>query len=88
MRLHVKILAFWQNPPWKKNDISQETGCNSLLLYLDLGNKEKLNWLDIKNQRNLKSKDEFVCLHVKTLAFYKTKDYFKCTSRTQEPREG
>ena len=36
--------------------ISQETSCNSLLLYLNPGNKEKLNWLDIKKQRNLNKK--------------------------------
>jgi hypothetical protein len=37
-------------------DISQETSCGSLLPYLDLGNKEKWNWLDIKKQRNLKAR--------------------------------
>ena len=44
MHLLVKILALSQQPSWKK-DVGEETGCNSLLLYLDLGKKEKLNWL-------------------------------------------
>ena len=36
-----------------KIETSQEAGWHSFLLYLDHGNKETLNWLDIMKQRNL-----------------------------------
>jgi len=48
--------AFWRSPPWKSYGY-QKISCYCFLLNLDLGNKKKLNRLDIKKQRNLMKKE-------------------------------
>ena len=55
----VKRGAFWCTPSWKKLILIKNHAC-ILNCYIYTWDKEKLNWLDIKKQRNLNMCDESV----------------------------